>query len=55
MSDLRADSPALGLAAPKPRNEGGWPISRWLILIALVFAAQVALLFVFGARKQIVP
>jgi len=65
MSDLRADSPALGLAGPTqaapeapPRREppgAGWPFSRWLILIALVFAAHVALLFAFGARKQIVP
>jgi len=54
MSDLRADSPAPGLAGPKPPG-AGWPLSRWLILIALVFAAHVALLFAFGARKQIVP
>ncbi|MGA3283447.1 MAG: hypothetical protein ABSD57_03170 [Verrucomicrobiota bacterium] len=54
MSDLRADSPALGLAGPKPPGER-WPLSRWLMLIALVCAAHVGLLFMFGARKQIVP
>ncbi len=54
MSDLRADSPALGLAAPEPRGEGGWPFSRWLVLVALVFALHVGLLFMFGTRKQIV-
>jgi len=54
MSDSRADLPALGLAGPKP-SRAGWPFSRWLILIALVFAAHVVLLFMFGARKQIVP
>jgi hypothetical protein len=65
MSDLRADSPALGLAGPTqaapeapPRREPpgkGWPLNRWLILIALVCAAHVGLLVMFGARKQIVP
>jgi len=76
MSDLRADSPALGLAGPTqvvpeappgreppgqrrpagPKPSGQrWPLSHWLILIALVCAAHVALLFMFGTRKQIVP
>jgi hypothetical protein len=60
MSDLRADSPALGpagltQAAPGREPHGkGWPLSRWLMLIALVCAAHVALLYMFGARKQIV-
>jgi len=58
MSDLRADSPALGtiqvLPGPKPSGKG-WPFSRWLMLIALVCAVHVALLYMFGARKQIVP
>ena len=45
MSDLRADSPAPGLAGPTQAPPGreppgkGWPLSRWLILVALVFAA----------------
>jgi hypothetical protein len=61
MSDVRADSPALGLAGPAPAPPGpkppgeGWPLSRWLLLIVLVCAAHVALLFTFGARKPIVP
>jgi hypothetical protein len=48
-------------AAPKapPGQElpgnGPWTYGRWLTIIALVFAAHVALLFVFGGRKQIVP
>ena len=54
MSELRADSPALGLTGPKPAR-AGWPLSRWLMLIALVCAAHVGLLYMFGARKQIVP
>ncbi len=58
MSDLRADSPALGLAGPgrvrEPRGPG-WPLSRWLILIALVCAAHVALLYMFSERKQTIP
>jgi hypothetical protein len=72
MSELRADSPALGLAGPtqavpgqgspgngwpaKPKPSGlGWPLSRWLMFIALVCAAHVVLLYMFGARKQMVP
>jgi len=64
MSDLRADSHALGLAGPQPSGErlpagpkasdDGWPLNRWLVLIALVFAVHVGLLFMFGTRKQIV-
>ena len=65
MTDLRADSPALGLAGPtraapeappgRPLRGKGWPPSRWLILVALVCALHVGLLYLFGARKQIVP
>jgi len=43
-----------GLAGTKPQGGGPWTRSRWLTAIALVFAAHVALLFVFGGRKQIV-
>ena len=39
----------------KPRRQGRWPVSRWLLLIALVLAAHVALIFTFGARKPITP
>jgi len=65
MNDWRADSPAPGLAGPiqdaaeAPPGRGpsgkGWPLSRWLILIGLVFAVHVGLLYMFGARKPTVP
>ena len=65
MSELHADSPGLGLGEPTraapaalPRQEQsgqGWRLSRWLILIALVIAVHVGLLYMFGARKPIVP
>jgi hypothetical protein len=64
MNDWRADSPAPGLAGPAPAapeappgrepSGKGWPLSRWLILIGLVFAVHVGLLYMFGARKPIV-
>lgn len=36
-----------------PRRPGSWPLSRWLLLIALVLAAHLALIFAFGARKPV--
>ena len=54
MSQSGADSPALGLAGQGPHNPR-WSSGRWLVLIALVCAAHVALLFMFGARKHLVP
>jgi TonB family protein len=39
----------------EPQGGGPWTRSRWLTLVALVFAAHVLLLFAFGGRKQIVP
>jgi hypothetical protein len=53
MNDAPANLPTIGLAEPK-RSEG-WSRQRWLTLIALVFAAHVGLIFIFGAKKQIVP
>jgi len=47
-----------GLNSPvetKPRTKGSWPLSRWLMLIALVFVAHVALIFAFGERKPAAP
>ena len=32
-----------------------WTWMRWLVLITIVFVAHVALIFIFGARKQVVP
>jgi hypothetical protein len=55
MNDLRADSPAAGLAAPKPAGAGGWSRRRWLTLIALVFAAQVGFIFALGERHFAPP
>ena len=37
------------------RRRGSWPLSRWLLLIALVLVAHVVLIFTFGARKPIQP
>ena len=39
----------------KTGRKGAWPLSRWLLLIALVLAAHVVLIFTFGARKPIKP
>ncbi len=53
MNDAPANSPALELAGPK-RSEG-WTPNRWLAVIALVFATHIALIFLFGEKKEIVP
>jgi hypothetical protein len=37
------------------RRKGSWPLSRWLLLIALALAAHIALIFIFGTRKSITP
>jgi len=42
-------------APPEERGAGSWSLRRWLTLIALVFAAQLALIFAFGEYKPIVP
>ena len=54
MSQSGADTPALGLAGQGPHGQR-WSPGRWLVLITLICAAHVALLFMFGARKHIVP
>jgi hypothetical protein len=51
MNDLRADSPAAGLAAPKPAGAGGWSRRRWLTLVALVFVVQLAAVFALGEKR----
>jgi len=53
MSNAPANSPALELAGPK--HSEGWTPARWLAVIALVFATHVALIFLFGAKKEIIP
>jgi hypothetical protein len=54
MNDAPANLPTLGLGEPIPPSEG-WSRQRWLTLIALVFAAHVGLIFIFGTKKEIVP
>jgi len=52
MNDAAANSP--GLAEPNPPGEG-WSRQRWLMVIAFVFAAHVAMVFLFGEKKPVVP
>jgi TonB family protein len=47
------DAPAIRLADSK-RSEG-WPQKKWLTVVAIIFAAHVAIIFAFGEKKQIVP
>ncbi|HTX21348.1 MAG TPA: hypothetical protein VMD27_05780 [Candidatus Aquilonibacter sp.] len=53
MNDAPADLATPGFAEPK-RDEG-WPLRRWLLVIALIFTAHVALIFLFGSKKPIAP
>ena len=56
--DGLAGAPRVAPAAPpgqEPRGVSSWTRRRWLTVIALVLAAHVALVFVFGGRKRIVP
>ena len=60
MSAASAESPPAGLAGTvpprrEPTGHGSWTLGRWLMFIALIYAAHVILLYAFGARKQIVP
>src|ERR1700690_529172 len=55
-----AESPSARMAGTvpprrEPSGDGRWTLGRWLVLIALVYAAHVILLYAFGARKEIVP
>ena len=65
MNETNADSSAPGVAgsesqperqgggwpaAPKPQG-GGWSRKRWLTLVTLVFAVQVALIFALGEKR----
>jgi hypothetical protein len=43
-----------GLAGPGLPGES-WSRSRWFFLIAMVLAAHVVFIFIFGTKKQIVP
>jgi hypothetical protein len=67
MKEMPADAPApesAGLPPPKGRDEGwpaapkrseSWSRQRWLTLVALVFIAQVALIFALGEKKFPAP
>ena len=61
MNDSPADSGSAfnpkgeGLVEPEPRGKGRWTLLRWLLLIALVFAAQVVLVCIFGAKNSAAP
>jgi hypothetical protein len=48
------ETPAIGLAEPKPRGEG-WSQKKWLAVIAIIFAAHVAIIFAFGEKGEIIP
>jgi hypothetical protein len=50
MNDAPANVPTLGLAESKPSE--CWSRQRWLTLVALIFAAHIALIFLFGEKKQ---
>jgi hypothetical protein len=41
-------------ARPEPPG-GGWSFARWLTLIALIYTAHIAFIFLFGAHKPVVP
>jgi hypothetical protein len=45
------DAPAnrLEIAAPEPQGEG-WSRTKWLVLVALVFAAHIGFIFALGER-----
>ena len=51
MSDLPADSPAL---ASQPPSEG-WSRNKLIFFIACALVLHIALIFIFGTKKQIVP
>ena len=55
MNAAPAGTHPTGLAVTKPQGGSPWTRGRWLALAALVLAAHVVLLFVFGGRKEIVP
>jgi TonB family protein len=54
MNGASANQSALDVAGPQPPGER-WSRTRWLTIIALIFAVQVGFIFALGERKQIVP
>jgi hypothetical protein len=67
MNDATANLPAPKMVEAKPPDENQpvepnrvttaerWSGSRWLAVIALVFATHVALIFLFGEKGEVVP
>src|SRR3984885_14639510 len=53
MEELAAVAPEI--ASGEKANPEGWSLQRWLMLIALVFIAHVALIFLFDAKGEISP
>jgi hypothetical protein len=57
MNEAQANSSAPELVGSQSQPEGragGWSRKKWLIMVALVFAGQVAIIFVLG-EKQVPP
>jgi hypothetical protein len=48
MNDVAANPPAPAAAA-------SWSRNCWLLIIAFIFATHVALIFLFGEKKEVVP
>ena len=46
-----ASQPAGPAGASSPEH-GAWPRTRWVMVVALIFAAHIGLLFAFGAHKR---
>lgn len=54
-SPLEPDNPPDESPLAKPDRPEGWTFTRWFMVIALVFATQVALIFLLGDKKELVP
>jgi hypothetical protein len=54
MNDAAANTPAPERAGPKPDGES-WSQKKWLVVVAIIFAAHVAIIFALGEKKQVVP
>lgn len=53
MNDAPSNLPTAGFATPNPDGEG-WSHTKWLTLIALIFAAHIAFIFAFGKKREII-
>ena len=49
------DQPAAAIAPPPPSHGEGWPRNKFIFFIALALVLHLALIFIFGTKKQIVP